>query len=357
MHPAADGLFTALQTAFAPVLEGRKKRIGFMRAELHPKLASTFGKHTLRCAQSFKPDYDLLAQAGLEPSPVLKPRSPMDVIIYLATRNREENKYMMAKGLSMLKPGGVFITAQHNTLGAKHLEKDLSAIAPEVSTHSKKHSRIMMAAKPAETESMLEEMYLAYGNPEKVAGTKLLALPGLFSWKKPDTGSQMLVDMIDPADLAGRGADFGAGWGFLSQRALKMSPRVQEMHLYEAEKLALDISAQNMALTKKAQKAKIHAHWADVPNHEIEHKFDFVLCNPPQHNVSSTQAPLAINFIKKAASCLKPNGSLWLVTNHHIPAEKHLNKLFSEVEECNRDKQYKVFRAEGLARKAKNRKS
>lgn len=354
MHPAADGLFNALQTAFAPALEGRKKRVGFLRAELHPELLNTLGRHTLRCAQSFKPDYNQLESAGFDVTPLLKPRSPMDVIIYLPTRNREENKYMIAKGLSFLKPGGVFITAQHNTLGAKHLEKDLTAIAPDVTTYSKKHSRMMMAQKPEQTDSMLEEMYLAYGNPEVVAGTKMQALPGLFSWKKPDTGSQMLVDVIDQADLAGHGADFGSGWGFLTARALKMSTRIREVHLFEAEKLALDISAKNLELKLKGSKAKIHTHWADVPNHTFERKFDFILCNPPQHTVSSTQTPLVTRFMEKAAECLKPGGCLWLVTNHHIPAEKQLGRLFSEVEELNRDKQYKVFRAAEPAKGASN---
>ena len=341
MHPAAEGLFYALENSFAGTLAGKKKRVGFLRAELHPRLPATLAGHKLYCGQSFKPDYDKLTAAGFEVSADLKPRTPLDVVVYLPTRSREENRYMVAKGLSMLKAGGVFITAQHNSLGAKHLEKDLTALVPDASTVSKKHCRIMAATAPGEPDPMQVSLYMACGNPEQVAGTNLKALPGLFSWKKPDAGSQMLVDMIEPEDLAGIGADFGAGWGFLTQRALKMSPRIREMHLFEAERRALDIAALNLKKTK----AKIFTHWSDVPRADISPQFDFILCNPPQHDISKTDTGLVSRFIEQAAAALRPEGVLWLVSNQHIPAERLLGDFFPEAEEKNHDKQYRVFRA------------
>ena len=350
MHPAADGLFYGLENDFSSYLKGSKKRIGFMRAELHPNLKTILGKKTLYLSQSFKPDFDKLVAAGFKPSPTFKTKSPVDVMIYLPTRNREENKFMLAKSIEGLKEGGVLITAQHNTLGASHLEKDLKALVPNLTTISKKHCRVMAAVKSQAPDDLQLSLYQACGNPEHIQNTSMCASPGVFSWKKPDTGSLMLMDMIEQEDLAGRGADFGAGWGFLSQRALKMSTRIREINLYEAELRALNCAEQNIKsflkkLSVKKTIPKVNFHWLDVIHEDFEPQFDFILCNPPQHNLNQTDQSLALRFMEKCAHALKPEGVLWLVTNHHIPAERILTKLFQDVEEKNNDRQFKVFRA------------
>ena len=362
MHPAIDGLMYALQDTFqdtfsASLKDGQKnigpkrigqKNIGFLRAELAPCFMDVLGSHTLYCHQSFKPEYDKLANAGLSVTPTLPETQPLDVVIYLPTRNREENKFMLAKATEWLKEGGVFISAQHNTMGAKQFEKDVRKLLPDVISTSKKHCRLLHAPKTRQPDSKEYNRYLALGMPSPVENTTMHTLPGLFSGKKIDAGSQMLVDVIEQEDLAGRGADFGAGWGFLSQRALKISPRIQEMHLFEAEHQALtcaEANISNFIHHTKHKSAKIFYHWSDISTTSLDPQFDFILCNPPQHNVSNADPTLVSQFIEQCARALKPGGCLWLVTNAHMPAKRMLTSCFAEVELKIRDHQYMVFRA------------
>lgn len=340
MHPALDSLFLALQAPFNNILEGANLKVCYLRAELHPAMAELFGNHKILCEQPFKPDYNLLEKAGLDATPHIETAPEADVVLYLATRNREENNYNLARAFSMLKPGGKLVAAQHNTLGAGQLEKDLKALCGEVQVFSKKHARVLLAEKGDHLNKDCLRSYMAFGKPYNVPQTPLYTKPGLFSWKQVDLGSQMLADIIEQEDLHGVGADFGSGWGFLAYRALKLSPRISELHLFEADKNALDMSVQNLSSVK----TKLVPHWADLVADPITEQFDFILTNPPQHTTTtqSTQLPLQMTDI--AAKHLKPGGVMWLVTNRQVPVEKVLSQHFSKVVDLAEDKHYKIFR-------------
>ena len=340
MHPALDSLFLALEAPFSHILDDGGKRICFLRAELHPAMAEVFAEHTLTCEQPFKPDYNLLARAGLDAHAQLEGAEKVDCVLYLATRNREENSYNLARAISMLKPGGKLVAAQHNKLGAGQLEKDMKALVGNIEVFSKKHARVLLAEKGDNINTDTLNTYLAHGKPFKVQGTGLHTKAGLFSWKKVDHGSQMLVDIIDQEDLHGIGADFGAGWGFLAQRALKMGPRIAELHLFEADKNALDMCMHNLSSTK----TKLVPHWADLAHDPIEDQFDFIITNPPQHDITNQSTALPLQLTDRAAKCLKPGGVMWLVTNRQVPVERVLEQHFSKVVDLAEDKHYKIFR-------------
>ena len=50
-----------------------------------------------------------------------------------------------------------------------------------------------------------------------------------------------------PADLAGRAADLGAGYGYLSRELLERCPKITALDLYEAEQRALALAELNLA--------------------------------------------------------------------------------------------------------------
>lgn len=342
MHPAIDSLFLALEAPFSHILDDTPKQVCFLRAELHPSMTEILANHALICEQPFKPDYNLLDQAGLDAVPVIEGNPKADIVLYLATRNREENSYNLARAISMLKPGGKLVAAQHNKLGANQLEKDLKALAGPVEVFSKKHSRVLLVEKHDNINSDVLAQYQTGGKLHKVPQTPLYTKPGLFSWKQVDLGSQMLADVIDQVDLHGVGADFGAGWGFLAHRSLKLSPRITELHLYEADKNALDMCMHNLSSVK----TKLVPHWTDLVAEPVEEQFDFIITNPPQHTITNQSTALPLQMTDIAAKCLKPGGVMWLVTNRQVPVERVLETHFSKVVDLAEDKHYKIFRVE-----------
>ena len=130
-----------------------------------------------------------------------------------------------------------------------------------------------------------------------------------------------------PATLAGRGADLGAGWGYLSAEVLARCPKVTALDLYEAESRALALARHNLA----GSAAKLDFRWHDVTA-GIDGQYDFIVSNPPFHTPAREDRPdIGQRFIAVAAQALRPGGQLFMVANRHLPYEQILNDSFGQV--------------------------
>lgn len=172
----------------------------------------------------------------------------------------------------------------------------------------------------------------------RVAGG-FVTRPGVFSADGPDPGSQCL-DAALPDRLPPRVADLGAGWGWLAARLLAR-PGLEELHLIEADHVALDCARENLA------DPRLRFHWADAMGFAPDRRFDAVVTNPPFHQSRAGDPCLGAGFIAAAARMLAPNGALWLVANRHLPYEAPLASAFREVEERAGTPAFKVYRAAG----------
>jgi 16S rRNA (guanine1207-N2)-methyltransferase len=171
--------------------------------------------------------------------------------------------------------------------------------------------------------------------PHRVDG--FVTRPGVFSADRIDPGSALLAAAL-PRDLKGRVADLGAGWGFLS-RAILASPKVAEVHLVEADAVALDCARENVTDPRAA------FHWDDATTHAGAAPYDVIVSNPPFHEGRRGVPDLGRAFIRSAARLLSRQGTLWLVANRHLPYEAALAEAFAEVHEIGGDARYKLFRA------------
>src|SRR5690606_14454552 len=101
--------------------------------------------------------------------------------------------------------------------------------------------------------------------------------PGLFSPDRAEPGSRMLAGSL-AAPLRGRGADVGAGWGWLAQAAVAGGPEIEALDLYEAEARALDAARENVTDPRAG------FHWADVTTlGPGVAPYVAVIANPPFH--------------------------------------------------------------------------
>lgn len=297
----------------------------------------------LECVQSWRPEVERLTAAQFKV--VDRPSGSYQFALYLPTRQRDENRYNMARAVQHLAPDGLLVCAMLNELGAKRYAAELNQLLGETESVSKHHSRTFWGRKGEALHEVLLAEWLALGEAKPIEGSELKAPPGVFSAKKVDRGSQVLAENL-PARLKGKGADFGAGYGFLTCELLRRAPEVHEVFLLEAEKLAIDAARENLA----GRSATLHFHWVNILR-ELENisgcrELDFVLMNPPFHEQRDEAVSLGKRFIVTAAQVLRSGGELFMVANSPLPYEDTLREHFRFWERIDERFGYKVLRAE-----------
>lgn len=177
--------------------------------------------------------------------------------------------------------------------------------------------------------------------PQAIAGGYVTA-PGVFSADAVDPASRFLAETL-PAKLGAHVIDLGAGWGYLSSRALERDS-VARLDLVEADHAALACARQNVA------DSRAYFHWADATRWQPEARADTVIMNPPFHESRAADPDLGRGFIRAAAAMLKPSGALWMVANRHLPYETTLAQCFTSVTEAAGDTRFKILNASRPAR-------
>jgi len=299
------------------------------------------------CEQGFRPAYDALIRSGFTVRDTHDTRA-FGLTLLLPQRQRDENRALLARAIKATRDGGIVMAAQSNTQGAKTFENELEALSGNVTSLSKNKCRVFWARmNHNQINSDLLETWLANDAPRRnEAG--YLSRPGLFAWDRIDAGSQKLIDHL-PADLSGRAADLGAGFGFLADAALKRCPKLNHIDLYEAEQRALDLARENLA----GFGDRAGFHWVDVTR-GIAGDYDVIISNPPFHVDREDRSDIGQAFIRAAAGALKSGGQFFMVANRHLPYEETLKAAFKSVKMLADTGGYKIIQAIGPQTKRKS---
>ena len=298
----------------------------------------------LVCEQSYKPFADELERGNLQvvaDAETAATRYP--VVLLLPPRQREEARALFARALSLCAPGGVVVASITNNEGAKSGEADLKQLAGLGGSLTKNHCRVFWSKPLGDAhDPALLARWTQLDAARPILDGRFTSRPGVFAWDRIDPASALLVEHLPP-DLAGKGADLGAGYGYLSAEVLARSPKVSALDLYEAEARALALAKQNLS-SFEAQ-AAIGYRWHDVTT-GVPEQYDFIVTNPPFHTQSRADRPdVGRRFIAVAAESLKPGGRLYLVANRHLPYEAVLNASFGDVRVLGDRDGFKVIEA------------
>lgn len=346
MAPAADD--PALDTLLLPLASGAVSwpapgRTLFLRARAGAALEPWRGQD-IACEQTFKPWADALAASGQRA--VDSQPGHFERVLVLSPRQRTESRALLARAVSQALPGGVVLACAANNEGARSLRDDLARLAGPVQALSKHHCRVCWTAPLGEGVDLpLLAQWLALDAPRAIADGRFLSRPGLFAWDRIDAASALLASCL-PADLAGRCADLGAGFGYLASEVLARCPGVTAIDLYEAEARALALARDNLA----GARVPVGLHWHDVTT-GLPERYDVVVSNPPFHQGRADEPALGLGFIAAAAAALRPGGRLWLVANRHLPYEAALSSGFAHVRTVREDAGFKVIEAIKESRK------
>ncbi len=335
-----------LETLVLPISSGdielpENARILMLRARAGRDLRDLRG-YELLCEQSFAPDRDALQKAGFKVEAETA-EDGFDAVLVLPGRQRQEARALLTRAVSKAKAGGLVIACAPNTEGAKTMEQDFSALAGSADKLSKNKCRVVWeTVDPDRLNTDLLNDWAELDAPRKVLDGTYVSRPGVFAWDRIDPASKLLVDHL-PENLSGRGADLGAGFGYLTRSVFEKAPKVAGMDLYEAEKRALDLAEENLSPFKG--KKAMTGIWSDVTK-GIEGPYDFLVSNPPFHQASKAdRTDVGQGFIRAAAQGLRSGGIFYLVANRHLPYERTLGDVFDRVEMLADEGGYKVIKA------------
>lgn len=288
-------------------------------------------------SQSFKPAHDQLAEMGIQDFDQVAP--PVSMAVMQLTRSRDENRALFAKAYSALAPGGTLVVDGAKTDGIESLLKAVRKLLPVDETVSKAHGKVFWLTK-TDSPAVLSDWAKALEPRKNQDGYWSAA--GMFSAEHIDKASALLAPLL-AGKLSGQGADLGAGWGYLSDQALKTNEKIASLDLIEAEATALDCAKRNVTDPRAG------FMWQDVTAMPTKNHYDFVVLNPPFHLSRKPDPALGQRFIEAAARILTPKGKLYLVANKQLAYESSLDACFHHSEQIEITPQFKCI----FARKPK----
>jgi 16S rRNA (guanine1207-N2)-methyltransferase len=337
-----------LETLLLPLLEGHLAWPGggalFLRARAGAPL-QTRSWPGLVCHQTFAPDAAALERLHLRvlTDDLDAATQKFPLVLILPPRQRDEARALLARAAHLTERGGRIVACLSNDEGARSGEADLERIVGPLTTLTKNKCRVFWSAPlGAPHAAALVEEWLRLDAVRPIDGGRFVSRPGVFAWDRIDVASQLLAEHLPP-DLAGRAADLGAGFGYLSVELLQRCPRIAALDVYEAERRALDLARRNLA--ELEARAAIRYCWHDVTA-GLTDRYDAIVCNPPFHTHARADRPdIGRRFIAAAAQSLLPGGRLWLVANRHLPYEQALGAGFERVRIVTQQHGFKIVEA------------
>lgn len=289
----------------------------------------------LVCIQGFKPVHDALQHHGLSVLADVPQGQTAALAVVELTRSKAENLANIATGYGLLEAGGILVVDGVKTDGIESVLKAVKKLLPVAGTLSKAHGKVFWLAKaqtPPEFATWAEALV-----PTRNADGYYTAA-GMFSPDAVDAGSALLAGKID-GKLKGKGADLGAGWGWLSRQALDSNAAITALALHEAEQSALQCARRNVT------DPRAEFHWTDVSTLSGPSDHDFILMNPPFHQSRKAEPELGRQFIQTAARLLHAKGTLWMVANRQLAYEATLSAHFHSWDYLEQSPGFKCIKA------------
>lgn len=256
-------------------------------------------------------------------------------ITMLAPPGTIERRRALALALRALAPGGELIALAPKDKGGSRIAKELRELGCDVVEDVKHHHRICSCERPATLVGL--EAAMNEGALRHVESLGFFSQPGIFSWDRIDPGSALLASLLP--GLAGRGADFGSGYGYLADEILT-SASVERLVLVDVDGRAVEAARHNI------KDARAEFLWANLRTSQpMLQGLDFVVMNPPFHDGGTEDRALGRVFIERAADALRAGGACWLVANRHLPYEAVLTTHFKTLRLVRDERGFKVYEA------------
>lgn len=314
----------------------------FLNAQYHVDLES-LAKEGIHCQQYFKPYYDALQAKGFAVCADIEIEAQSKDFVFLSLpKNMIEAHFLIAQGLLSLKRGGIILCAAENKTGGSRLQKMLGSFDISDIAHESRNKCRAVWGRVENINMDAVQNALSAGQEQAILDGRFQSQPGIFGWDKIDKGSDILTRFISK-DMKGKGADFGCGYGYLSEFILSHCRKVKRISCIDADYRAVELCRKNLS----AFEVDTPCYWADLsmPHPDLRN-LDFIVMNPPFHEGKKQDLELGKAFIQSAHQSLRRGGRLWMVANAHLPYENIVQDLFFECTKHHEGQGFKIF--EGL---------
>lgn len=267
-----------------------------------------------------------------------------DIALLLITKTKALNIAILNALTLKLLPNGALMLAGANDEGIKGMEKQLKDIGSYKILDTARKCRLY-AITPAEQIGNEQELTFASKYTFKDYGLNLTIeqLPGVFSAKSLDEGTQMLLTYLeehfnsiikDNMQIL----DVGCGCGIIGLYLKAKNPTLKIT--------ATDVSAH--ALYSAKHNAQINNLNINVfPSDMLKStaKYDLIISNPPFHAGIEVMLDATKSLFTDAINHLLPNGSLLIVANSFLPYNQPLQENFSCVSLKKATSKFKIYHA------------
>lgn len=336
-------MFLSLSTLLHQIKNGSFSIDGgkgvFLNAAFHPDLSSNLD-HGFIIQQSFKPYEMALTSAGFTVQPDIPcDDGAYDVVCILMPKNMVEARYFLARGVRLLRDGGMLICAAENKAGGTRLKKMMQNFGvQDLYDDARNKARAVWGIVHDVQENEIEKALNA-GAEQCILDGKFVSQAGVFCWDRADKGSEILTRNL-PRDLKGRGADFGCGYGYLSEFLLSNCPKIKHLSCLDADHRALVLCRKNLESFQQDKQFM----WRDLTQFDNKLKnLDFIVMNPPFHEGKKSDLSIGQGFIETAHQSLRRGGYLWMVANNHLAYESVLSRIFSDFKKPYEGKGFKIL--------------
>ncbi|HIJ84017.1 MAG: 16S rRNA m(2)G methyltransferase [Magnetococcales bacterium] len=175
-------------------------------------------------------------------------------------------------------------------------------------------------------------------------GLVLATLPGVFSWRKPDEGSLLLLEAMLDTDPGERVLDWGCGYGLLGVVMARNWPQTRVV-LADDQFSAIRCARETVRCNGLEERVSLVLE--DGIGSELSKlSFNTIVTNPPFHRGARNEHGVVASFFHRVASVLKPKGWLWFVGNSFLEHGRTLQQCGFIVEKVIENNRFSVCRAQ-----------
>ena len=199
-------------------------------------------------------------------------------------------------------------------------------------TKAKKKARLLILKQPKKDINN----QLGFHEIKNDLGLTIKQYPGVFSDKKIDYGTRLLLESIPKINDHDTILDLACGNGIIAAYIRAQNTKCN-IHLVDDSFLAISSAKLNLS------KENTYFHWKNDLNIKTDKKFNLITCNPPFHFEFENTIEIALNLFRNAKKHLTNNGTLLIVANRHLNYTTHLVKLFDSVKTIKSNDKYEVI--------------